>query len=723
MLESGQVSSCLLERDKLELIELDGSVNRQNNTGGNVATELAQSILDALTDVEMPKRLPARAATEIVRCEGLELKVHRAEALVLGSGAAGLRAAVEMKRRGVDVMVATQNLYGGTSACSGSDKQTLHTAAGGGRGDDFNALAKALGAGGAMDEDTAYVEAVGSLPALASLQFLGLPIPLDRYGAALRYKTDHDEAGRATSCGPRTSRLMVKVLAEEAARLGVPFVNRAIGAKLLIEDGRATGLLAFVAGDRTAANPHGLAVFLFGALVIAAGGPGELYRDSVYPRHCFGALGLALEAGVEAVNLTESQFGIGTPRDGFPWNLSGTYAQAMPYIYSRDASGRERNFLADYYRTTQELASNIFRKGYQWPFHASRMLNFASSLVDLAIFRETQAGRTVLMDFNRNPLPVPGDLEFSLERLDDDVKAYLANNDARQATPVDRLKRMNPLSIELYKRYKKDITREPLPFAVNNQHMNGGLAVDIWGRTNLPGCYAIGEAAGTHGVTRPGGAALNSGQVFGLRCAQHIHARLVAPLAEASLESLGRAISDTLAGVSPTGLDWREIEREVQARMSDHAGFICNPADVAAALAGARALNARIRQQGVNPGARAEVSRAVQWRQMALASEAVLTALDAYLRAGGGSRGARAICDPAGGETPVARALSLEDYRFRSERAEDRESKQIVRRSGENFVCELHLTRRRDPSETAYFERDWGVFLSGEIFPQARTRT
>ena len=88
---------------------------------------------------------------------------------------------------------------------------------------------------------------------------------------------------------------------------------------------------------------------------------------------------------------------------------------------------------------------------------------------------------------------------------------------------------MNPLSIELYKRYKQDITREPLAFAVNNQHMNGGLAVDVWGRTSLAGCYAVGEAAGTHGVTRPGGAALNAGQVFGLRCAEHIAASRGAP--------------------------------------------------------------------------------------------------------------------------------------------------------------------------------------------------
>ena len=62
------------------------------------------------------------------------------------------------------------------------------------------------------------------------------------------------------------------------------------------------------------------------------------------------------------------------------------------------------------------------------------------------------------MDFNRNPLPVPGDAPFSLQRLDPDVKAYLSNNDALLPLPIERLRRMNPLSIELYKRYKKDIT-------------------------------------------------------------------------------------------------------------------------------------------------------------------------------------------------------------------------------------------------------------------------
>ena len=377
------------------------------------------------------------------------------------------------------------------------------------------------------------------------------------------------------------------------------------------------GVLAMAPKRRTAENPYGLIAFLSDSVVIATGGPGELYRDSVYPRHCFGSLGLALEAGIEAVNLTESQFGIGTPRDNFPWNLSGTYVQCMPYIFSRDARGNEHNFLADYYRTTQELASNIFRKGYQWPFHATRMLEFGSSLLDLAVFRESQAGRKVFMDFNRNPLPVPGDTEFSLDQLDDDVRAYLANSGALLAQPIDRLRKMNPLSIELYKRYKYDITRDPLEFAINNQHMNGGLAVDTWGATNLEGCYAVGKSAGTHGVTRPGGAALNAGQVFGTRCAEHVAARRK-PHAKVGAEKvlIEEAVANTLRSLQANStLKAVAIQKDVQDRMSDHAAILCNVADVRAAADAARGLNETIRQEGIAFDGANEALRALQWRQ------------------------------------------------------------------------------------------------------------
>ena len=680
---------------------------------------VSQSILDRLTDVAMPRLANERPSNELMKVGGYVLPVHRSEALVLGSGAAGLRAAVEMKRRDVDVVIASQSAFGGTSACSGSDKQTLHTANSAGRGDDFRALADALAAGGAMDEDTAYVEAVGSLRALASLQFMGLPLPQDRLGGVLRYQTDHDEVGRATSCGPRTSRLMVQVLTREAIHLGIPIFNHTTGVRLLIVSGekrRVIGALAMAPKRRTGENPYGLIAFFSDSVVIATGGPGELYRDSVYPRHCFGSLGLALEAGIEAVNLTESQFGIGTPRDNFPWNLSGTYVQCMPYIFSRDARGNEHNFLTDYYRTTQELASNIFRKGYQWPFHASRML-FGSSLLDLAVFRQSQANRKVFMDFNRNPLPVPSDAEFSLDRLDDDVRAYLANSGALLAQPIDRLRKMNPLSIELYKRYKYDITRDPLEFAINNQHMNGGLAVDTWGTTNLEGCYAVGESAGTHGVTRPGGAALNAGQVFGTRCAEHIAAKRK-PHAKFGAEKalIEEAGANTLRSLQARSrLKAVAIQKDVQNRMSDHAAILCNVADVSAAANAARGLNEAIRQEGIAFDGANEALRALQWRQTAIASEAVLTALAFYLERGGGSRGARIVCSPGGRRVPQAQSGPLENLRFIPERDEDRGEQIHVRLEGTTFVCETRPVRRCDRDCRPFFERNWPDYLTGAI--------
>ena len=126
-------------------------------------SQLDDTILDALTHVTFPKGFAQAEPAWVVTVDGVDYPLWQTDALVVGSGAAGLRAAVELKRRQQNVLIATAGLYMGTSACSGSDKQTLFTAATAGNGDNFTKLAEALASGGAMDHDTAYVEAVGSL--------------------------------------------------------------------------------------------------------------------------------------------------------------------------------------------------------------------------------------------------------------------------------------------------------------------------------------------------------------------------------------------------------------------------------------------------------------------------------------------------------------------------------------------------------------------------------
>ncbi|HFM5199956.1 TPA: FAD-binding protein, partial [Escherichia coli] len=684
-------------------------------------SQLDEAILDALTHVTFPKGFAQAEPAWVVTVDGVDYPLWKTDALVVGSGAAGLRAAVELKRRQQNVLIATAGLYMGTSACSGSDKQTLFTAATAGNGDNFAKLAEALASGGAMDHDTAYVEAVGSLHTLGGLQYLGLELPEDRYGAILRYQTDHDEAGRATSCGPRTSRLMVKVLLKEVQRLAIPVLTSATVIKLLHqrdENGEDRVAGAILATGHRAHNPWGLAIVTAPNVVLATGGPGELYRDSVYPRKCFGSLGLALEEGLTLTNLTESQFGIGTPRSTFPWNLSGTYVQVIPYIYSVDAEGNEYNFLADYYRTTQELASNIFRKGYQWPFHATRVMDFGSSLLDMAVAQEQQSGRQVFMDFNRNPVAVPGDLPFSLDRLDDDVRAYLENNDALAQSPIERLQRMNPLSISLYKMHGYDLTAQPLQFAMNNQHMNGGIEVDIWGQTSLPGCFAVGEVAGTHGVTRPGGAALNAGQVFAVRLARFIGCTQkrsvngdIAQQAASPLSTVREIITQALA--NENGMALATVKEKIQARMSDYAGFICHANKVRHANRDALLLSEFVQQNGLSIRHVGEIAELFMWRHMSLTSAAVLTQLTHYIDAGGGSRGARMIIDPQGECLPQTRQGTIEHWRFRLEKNHEKELRTTIQLNNGDFVVTKKKVRQKSNLKNNYFEKKWPNFLLG----------
>ena len=184
-----------------------------------MSATIPQNILDALTDIEMPRLTIERQAKDTVVAHGFSIPLHRSEALVLGSGAAGLRAAVEMKRRDLDVIVVTQSAFGGTSACSGSDKQTLHTANGAGQGDDYRAMAEALGAGGAMNEDTAYIEAVSC----ARCRCSSWACRFRRVAwGVLRYQNDRISGPRDE---PASSQPHGAGATKEAIRLNVPIFN------------------------------------------------------------------------------------------------------------------------------------------------------------------------------------------------------------------------------------------------------------------------------------------------------------------------------------------------------------------------------------------------------------------------------------------------------------------------------------------------------------------
>jgi succinate dehydrogenase/fumarate reductase flavoprotein subunit len=466
-----------------------------------------------------------------IEIDGQPFPMHGVNTLVVGSGAAGLAAALCLHERGQnDVVIATERWGGGTSANAGSDKQTYYKLSLSGDVPDSAAqMAADFFAGLCMHGDIALCEAQHSAQVFYRLVELGVPFPHDAYGGFVGYRTDHDPRGRATSAGPLTSRMMVDALGRAVRDRRIPFFDRHQIVALLVDrrEGlrQIAGAIALDLREPAGPAPR-FVIFNSTNVVLATGGPGGLYADSVYPEDQTGSIGLALRAGAIAQNLTESQFGLAsTP---FRWNVSGSYQQAIPRYVSVNTDGaEEREFLNDAFPDTGSLATAIFRKGYQWPFDPRRIDGHGSSLIDVLVDRERiERGRRVFLDFARNPGGGDGRMgPFSIDALAPEAREYLRKCGAVGELPIDRLHQMNPPAIELYREHGIDLERDRLEIAVCAQHNNGGLTGNIWWESNIRGLFPIGEVNGSHGVYRPGGAALNAGQVGALRAAMYIAKR------------------------------------------------------------------------------------------------------------------------------------------------------------------------------------------------------
>ncbi len=468
---------------------------------------------------------------------GIDMKTYYFDAVIIGSGCAGYNCADWLYDLGCrNIAVMTECKQAGTSRNTGSDKQTYYKLSlAGDDGDSIGNMAKTLFEGGAMDGDVALAEAANSVKCFMKLVNLGVPFPSNEYGEYVGYKTDHDPYCRATSIGPYTSKKMTEVLEASVEKKGITILDHTQAIRILTEDNRAVGVLA-IHNQKTdgveyiaVSAPH---------VVLATGGPGGVYADNVYPLSHTGNSSLALEAGAVFSNLSEWQYGLAST--DFRWNVSGTYQQVLPRYISIDSEGVEREFLKDYFDTPAEALKNVFLKGYEWPFDVRKIQG--SSYIDLIVYYESVIlGRSVYMDFTREPEGIGA----YFEGLDPVAYTYLENSDALIPLPIARLQKMNPGAIALYMEHGIDLTKEPLKIAVCAQHNNGGVRIDANWQTSVLGLYGAGEAAGSLGIFRPGGTALNSSQTGSLRAAEHIvyQSRLTAsPKFE---EIVQRAVAET----------------------------------------------------------------------------------------------------------------------------------------------------------------------------------
>ncbi len=672
-------------------------------------------------------------AKNVIELNGLSIPLYCLNTVVVGSGAAGLNCVCrlfrELEEMGLDkpadhIALVTRGIGLGTSNNSGSDKQTYYKMGTGGEPDRPTDFADTLTGGGCTHGDVALIEGANSLRAFYRLVDLGVPFPHTADGIFVGYKTDHDPRQRATSAGPWTSRFMVQKLLVELERYGIPVFNR-YHMLAVVTDGEgdrlaACGILCVDLAHQNDEN-HGLVLFNARNIVAAGGGPGDLYEISVYPHGQMGPYAALFEAGAEAHNLTESQFGLASTRPR--WNLSGTYQQVIPRYYSTNAEGKdEQEFLNPFFDSMSTLATDIFLKGYQWPFDHDKIANLGSSLIDILVQNEmVNRGRRVFMDFRENPRATHGLLPFRLEDLRPEALTYLQKSGAMQPTPIERLAHMNQPSIDLYRQMGVDLWKDPLEIGVCSQHCNGGFAVDNWWESNVRHLFVIGELAGTHGVKRPGGSALNSGQVGGTRAAQRIahvypgsglpadrFAHLAQALVPRFVTEIGR-----IRAASTQAIDCGEVKLEIQRRMSRYAGMVRSLAGVTRAIEEARQQWRQIRDHGMrqdSPG----YSRAIEVRELALAQLGYLEAILALLNRGSGSRGSHLVTDPKG---TLPHPKLGDEWRYIPENLALRKEILGVVYRAESDKFETRITCPRSKPEGDYwFENTWAEYRQASIF-------
>ena len=636
--------------------------------------------------------------------------------IIIGSGAAGFQAALRLYQNGErDLAIITENIKSGTSRNTGSDKQTYYKLTlSGNDADSVRNMAEDLFAGQCVDGDQALCEAALSARCFFTLTELGVPFPCTEHGEFMGYKTDHDRGRRATSAGPYTSKLMTEALERSVKEKQILILDQMQAIQILTYMNQVKGILCL---DKNIHSEPAYKIIWCKNVILATGGPAGMYHDSVYPVSQTGSTGMAFEAGASGKNLTEWQFGMASlnPR----WNVSGTYMQVLPSFISTDQDGNdEKEFLLDYFNELPDLLSMVFLKGYQWPFDVNKIFG-GSSVIDLLVYQETVLKkRRVFLDYRVNPGNLEKDRDLPYASMIPEAKEYLSQAGACFGTPIERLKHMNEPAILFYQDHHIDLFKERLEIAVCAQHNNGGLSTNHLWETNLSGLYAIGEVCASHGVTRPGGTALNAGQVGAVRAAEGIflkkrtHMKEASPSTESGIkerlriQALDRIrLSEHAEGNCPLSELWINASK----RMSAAAGMIRNQVQMETALKETEDDICQFMQKAKSPSV-SQLSLFYKLYDMLLSQKMYLFAMLDYAKAGGGSRGSALYTDSTG-ELPGFPGCQTfgELYRCRlDQKMHGQEVQEVTLKEGTPSASRRPV--RPLPDVDYFFENQWRIY-------------
>ncbi len=380
--------------------------------------------------------------------------------IVVGSGIAGLRAALEIAAAGARVVVLTKDRTGESNteyaqggvavALSEDDETALHE-------DDTQAAGAGL-----CDERAVRVLVQDGARYMREL--IGWGAEFDREGGRLLFTQEaaHSRRRILHAGGDATGHEIVRALIARARADGrIEFLAHAATEELIVEDGRCRGVRYLDPLVRASRSLRARAV------VLASGGAGQLYLHTTNPQVATGdGMAMAYAAGAELADMEFVQF----------------------HPTALNVEGAPRFLLSEAMRGEGGVLRNAEGKRFMPRYHERAELA-PRDIVSRSIVAELErtATRTAFIDMT--------------------------------ALDTRYLRRRFPKIYDTCLRYGLDLTRELVPVSPAAHYIMGGVRTDLDGRTTLRGLYAAGEVActGVHGANRLASNSLLEGLVFGAR--------------------------------------------------------------------------------------------------------------------------------------------------------------------------------------------------------------
>jgi succinate dehydrogenase / fumarate reductase, flavoprotein subunit len=432
------------------------------------------------------------------------------DVLILGAGGAGLRAAIAAAEAGARVLVVCKSLLGKahTVMAEGGVAAAMHNVA---YQDTWEVHFADTMKGGKLINDwrMAEIHAKESPDRVLELERWGAVFDRTWQGRIHQRPFGAHTYPRLAHVGDRTGLELIRTLQDRAVHQnGVEVHMEATVFKLLKSDGRIAGALAYRRADGS------LILYRCGALVLASGGAGKMYRVTSNSWESTGdGTALAYDAGAQLRDMEMVQF----HPTGMVW-----------------PAGVRGILVTEGVRGEGGVLRNKDGERFMERYDPDRMELSSRDVVARAINSEVLAGRGS---------PHGGVFLDITHRKPDFIKSKLPS---------------------MYEQFLKlanvDITKQPMEIAPTIHYAMGGVRVDAeTGATTLPGLFAAGEvASGLHGANRLGGNSLSDLLVFGKRAGES-----------------AAAAAKRDPGSSAARLDQREVDQaiaELMAPLERHAG-------------------------------------------------------------------------------------------------------------------------------------------------------